>query len=67
MPIRYMIVGNNNLNNSWDYIRLFLILLVQLGLRQEKPDGSMYDVTANFADKFDYLPLNLRHDSTSRS
>lgn len=54
-PIRLSIVGNNELKFAYDYIRWFLVFTRLLGLRKEKPDGSMFDVAAAFADRFEHL------------
>ncbi len=54
-PIRLSIVGNNELKFAYDYIRFFLVLVRVLELRKEKPDGSMFDVAAGFADRFEHL------------
>jgi hypothetical protein len=56
-PIRYSVVGNNQLETSFDYIRLFLVVLLRLKLRRENAPGELYDVVANFADTFDKEPL----------
>jgi len=52
-PIRYELVGNKSLDDSFDYIRLFMIVLLRLNLRKAAGDGQLYDAIANFADRFD--------------
>ena len=54
-PISRSIVGNNELCYSYDYIRFFLVFLRVLDLRKEKPDGSMFEVAMNFADRYQHL------------
>ncbi len=53
--IRLAVVGNNELKFAFDYIRFFLVFTRRLGLRQLKSDGSMWDATIAFADRFEYL------------
>ena len=53
--IRRSIVGNNKLEYAYDYIRWLLVFIRVLGLRQEKPDGTMYEVVWAFADRFEHL------------
>ena len=54
-PIRLAIVGNDELKFAYDYIRFFLVVLLRLGLRKEKPDGSMFDIAMAFSDHFEHL------------
>lgn len=57
-PIRYTLTGNNNpLKNSYDYIRLFLIVISRLELRKAFPSAVAYSLVANFADRFDKEPF----------
>ncbi len=60
-PIRLSIVGNNELKFAYDYIRFFLVFIRLLGLRQEKPDGSMFDIAMAFSDRYEYLDDRWNH------
>lgn len=54
-PIRHSIVGTNELEYAYDYIRFFLVFTRLLGLRKEKADGSMFDIVYSFGERFEYL------------